>query len=375
MWSLIASTAFAVLTLCTLLTDDRPSEKPGRAVRLKAIQSDFKKSRDEMSKAIRAGTIKPNAAGDYPQWTELQRKFVKPVRELIDADPTDAVALDALVFCLNDLGAGGTEPGLYGLVLKHLARSEKIEPLLASAPLDFLEKVVARSPHAKIQVWACYHLAEKLNAAGKTQEAEQILEFLGREPAAQEQGGYGMGSLADTANRLLFELRRLNVGQEIPEIAGPDLDRRMMKLSDSRGKVTLLVFWATWCRPCMAMVPHERALAERYAAKPFVIVGVNGDTLSDERVKATSAGGKEIDDTIRVKAAIEKHRITWRSFRNGQFGVGMEWNVRSWPTVYLIDHRGIIRGKWKGDPGEKELDVAVDKVMKVAEAEKNKADK
>jgi hypothetical protein len=48
----------------------------------------------------------------------------------------------------------------------------------------------------------------------------------------------------------------------------------------------------------------------------------------------------------------------------------MEWNVRSWPTVYLIDHRGIIRGKWKGDPGEKELDVAVEKVVKAAEAER-----
>src|SRR5205823_1422205 len=118
-----------------------------------------------------------------------------------------------------------------------------------------------------------------------------------------------------------------------------------------------LVFWATWCGPCMAMVPHERALAERYAGKPFVIVGVNGDILPEKNIKL-EVNGKVIDQTAQVKAAIEKHKITWRSFRNGQIGIGMDWNVRSWPTVFLIDHRGIIRGKWKGDPGEKELDAA-----------------
>jgi hypothetical protein len=67
--------------------------------------------------------------------------------------------------------------------------------------------------------------------------------------------------------------------------------------------------------------------------------------------------------------------MTWRSFRSGQHGLAAEWDVRSWPTEYLIDHRGIIRGKWKGDPGEKELDAAVEKLVKTAEAEKDKAGK
>jgi len=82
-----------------------------------------------------------------------------------------------------------------------------------------------------------------------------------------------------------------------------------------------------------------------------------------------------IDQTDKVKAAVKKHKITWRSFRNGTYGVGNTWNVRSWPTVYLIDHRGIIRGKWKGDPGEKELAAAVEKLLKEAETEKNKSGK
>jgi thiol-disulfide isomerase/thioredoxin len=139
--------------------------------------------------------------------------------------------------------------------------------------------------------------------------------------------------------------------------------------------VTMVVFWATWCKPCMNMVPHERALYERNADKPFAIVGVNGDVLPDENAKVTTADGKVIDNSAAVQAAIEKHGIKWRSFRNGSFGLANQWNVRSWPTVYLIDHRGIIRGKWKGDPGEKELDAAVEKLVKAAETDKDRQGK
>jgi thiol-disulfide isomerase/thioredoxin len=374
---LVTSTALLALFLARPPADDQPAEKPGRADRLKAIRDDYQKARDDFGKAIRAGTIKPNADGEHPGWADLLKRFAKPARELIDADPADAVALDALVFCLNDLGAGDDDPGLYQLVLKYHAASDKIEQLLGlrSAPADFLRAVAARSPHAKVRLWANYHLADNLYAAGKPKEAEPLLEALGRDEQAKKLGGYVRGSLADTANRLLFEVRRLNVGQEIPEIAGPDLDGKPMKLSESRGKVTLLVFWATWCGPCMAMVPHERALGERYAGRPFVIVGVNGDTLPDANFRLTGPDGKVIDDTARVKAALEKHGISWRSFRNGQFGLSADWNVRSWPSVFLIDHRGVLRGKWKGTPDEKELDAAVEKAVKTAEAEKDQAGK
>src|SRR5690242_9574393 len=95
---LVTCTALLALFLARSPADDRPSEKPGRADRLKAIRDDYGKARDDFGKAIRAGTIKPNADGEYPGWAGLLKRFAKPARELIDADPTDAVALDALVF-------------------------------------------------------------------------------------------------------------------------------------------------------------------------------------------------------------------------------------------------------------------------------------
>lgn len=383
--------AVLVCSLCVLPIFGQ--EPPSRADRLKAIQDEYAKASEEFGKDIRAGKIKPNEQGEYPGWTDLLKRFAKPTCELIDADPADAVALDALVFSLNDLGAGEFDPDLYKLVLKHHVKSEKIDPLIRSesAPVDFLRVVVAESPHETIRLWASYHLAENLHAAGKTEEAERILEALKSNEDAKKHGFYGFqpvpgfgrsNTLADGAERLLFEIRRLGVGKEVPEIDGVDLDGKPMRLSDSRGKVTLLVFWATWCGPCMAMVPHERALVKRYASSPFAIMGVNGNNLPpgpEFKVKRIDPFGNEIeiDPNQEVQEAINKHKITWRSFRNGYYTkalgyytISNGWNVRSWPTIYLIDHEGIIRGKWKGDPGKKVLDEEIERLVKIAEEAK-----
>ena len=77
------------------------------------------------------------------------------------------------------------------------------------------------------------------------------------------------------------------------------------------------------------MYPHERSLVKKHADKPFAIVGVNSDR-----------------DRAELKKVLERERITWRSFWDGSDGpIARRWNVQSWPTVYVLDHRGVIRGK------------------------------
>ena len=53
---------------------------------------------------------------------------------------------------------------------------------------------------------------------------------------------------------------------------------------------------------------------------------------------------------------MQKEQITWRSFWNGKDGTGgpisTEWNVHGWPTLYIIDHKGVIRHKYLGSPGD-----------------------
>jgi len=105
------------------------------------------------------------------------------------------------------------------------------------------------------------------------------------------------------------------------------------------------------------MYGHERSLVKKMADKPFALVGVNSDK-----------------DLEALKPVLEEEKITWRSFWNGKDGTGgpisKEWNVHGWPTLYIIDHKGVIRHKYVGSPGDAKLDAAIEKL--VAEAEKAK---
>jgi hypothetical protein len=105
------------------------------------------------------------------------------------------------------------------------------------------------------------------------------------------------------------------------------------------------------------MYPHERSLVKKLADKPFALVGVNSDR-----------------DLKELKKRMEEEQITWRSFWNGEQGTGgpisNAWNVRGWPTLYVIDHKGVIRHKYLGSPGDKVLDEAIEKLVREAEKEK-----
>jgi hypothetical protein len=99
------------------------------------------------------------------------------------------------------------------------------------------------------------------------------------------------------------------------------------------------------------MYPHERSLVQRMAGKPFALVGVNSD-----------------DDRAELKNVLVEEQITWRSFWNGggtDGPISRAWGVSGWPTIYVIDHKGIIR--YKNVRGEA-MDRAVDKLVEEMEA-------
>jgi len=106
------------------------------------------------------------------------------------------------------------------------------------------------------------------------------------------------------------------------------------------------------------MYPHERSLVKKLADKPFALVGVNSDRDLDQ-----------------LKKRLEEEKITWRSFWNGKDGTGgpisTAWNVHGWPTLYIIDHKGVIRHKYLGSPGDKVLDEAIEKLVREAEKQGN----
>ena len=67
---------------------------------------------------------------------------------------------------------------------------------------------------------------------------------------------------------------------------------------------------------------------------------------------------------------MKRERLTWRSFADlsnaGQGAIAGRWNLTNTPTLYVLDHGGVIRYKWVGAPGEKAIDAALDKLIKEA---------
>ena len=101
------------------------------------------------------------------------------------------------------------------------------------------------------------------------------------------------------------------------------------------------------------MYPHERSLVKRLADEPFALIGVNSDK-----------------DLEALKPILKKEKITWRSFWNGgstKGPISRAWNVRGWPTIYVLDHKGVIR--YKNVRGDK-MDDAVDTLLQELKAEK-----
>jgi hypothetical protein len=68
---------------------------------------------------------------------------------------------------------------------------------------------------------------------------------------------------------------------------------------------------------------------------------------------------------------MEREKLTWRSFADpgalGQGAIATRWNLPGTPSFYVLDHRGVIRYKWVGSPGEKAIDAALDRLIKEAE--------
>src|SRR5262245_4499868 len=94
------------------------------------------------------------------------------------------------------------------------------------------------------------------------------------------------------------------------------------------------------------MYPHERSLVKRLEGKSFVLIGINSDS-----------------DKTQLKSVMEKEQITWRSFWDGgstNGPIATRWNVSGWPTVYVLDAKGVIRYR---DVREEAMDKAVDALL------------
>ena len=103
------------------------------------------------------------------------------------------------------------------------------------------------------------------------------------------------------------------------------------------------------------MYPHERSLMQKYQDRPFTIIGVNSD-----------------QDREKLKQRIKEEKISWRSFFAGSTSgpIPTTWNVSGWPTIYVIDAKGVIRAKHVRGP---QIDEWIEKLVKAAEEDQSES--
>ena len=117
-----------------------------------------------------------------------------------------------------------------------------------------------------------------------------------------------------------------------------------LSLSQYRGQVVLLDFWATWCPPCIAEMPNVKATYAKYKNQKFEIIGISLD-----------------QSTGPLEAYIASEGLTWRQYWDNGGRISNMYNVRAIPSTFLIDGAGIIRRVNLRGPA---LEMAVDELVR-----------
>jgi thiol-disulfide isomerase/thioredoxin len=132
------------------------------------------------------------------------------------------------------------------------------------------------------------------------------------------------GCKAETAKRK--EVKPDGSRKAAPEFALKDVNGKTVNLSEYKGKVVLLNFWATWCGPCKIEIPWFIDFEQKYKDRGFAVLGV---AMDDE--------GREI-----VKPYIEKSKINYRIVLGDDSVATMYGGIDSLPTTFVLDKDGKI---------------------------------
>jgi cytochrome c biogenesis protein CcmG/thiol:disulfide interchange protein DsbE len=120
-----------------------------------------------------------------------------------------------------------------------------------------------------------------------------------------------------------------------------------IRLEDLRGQVVVLDFWASWCGPCRASIPHMNEIAERYRERGVSVVGVNSEPMPPERLALVARAW----------------RFAYPVVSDATMEAELAYRVDAYPTLVLVDRGGVVREVYYGAPGKAELAARIKSLL------------
>jgi cytochrome c biogenesis protein CcmG/thiol:disulfide interchange protein DsbE len=135
------------------------------------------------------------------------------------------------------------------------------------------------------------------------------------------------------------ESRPSHIGDVAKDFSVQDSDRKIA-LSEFRGQVVVLNFWATWCPPCVEELPSLMNMQERTKGKGVVVLGISIDA-----------------DSNAYHRFLKQRNVNFLTVRDPEQKIATLYGTSGWPETYIIDRRGIVRRKFIGPVNWDSADV------------------
>lgn len=229
--------------------------------------------------------------------------------------------------------------------------------------LEEVRKQALALPSIRLYVDATIKLADVLidnkHKAEAVKTIESALDYAKTNVKRVEDQRYMFYELERKQNQLRIE------GEAAPEITVAKwIEQSPTKISDLRGHVVLLDFWATWCGPCLAAFPHLREWNEKYKNRGLVVLGITKYYGHGDGQQMTPP-----EENSFLERFKKEHNLT--------YGVGVadtdnnlrRYAVQAIPTAVLIDRQGVIRLVTTGSGGgnEKTIEATIEKLLNETE--------
>lgn len=224
------------------------------------------------------------------------------------------------------------------------AKIDSLTNLAQSKTLDFIKSHPASYVTPRLLMFQSGHMS--------LDELKEVYNSLSPEIQAE---------CEETAKEIAAQ-EAVQPGKPAPDLIGNDPSGKEIKLSDLKGKVVLIDFWATWCKPCRAALPHVAELYKKYHDKGFEVFCVGDNDSDPENWKAVivEEGMQNYYNILRGMKTIRDEQGNFVDFDRSN-DQSEKYAVHYLPTKYLIAADGTIIGKMDSN---EDLDKKLEEIFK-----------